>query len=267
MPEAAFPRPNALRRRDCLAALGAALALGGCASRGSRESAGLVPPLVPGNPVAAFSSCERTGELPPGWEPYVLRRDLPRTDYRIGDRSGERALFAGGRGVSSGLRCNVQLPMTASPRVRWRWLAEQVPAGMNCGDDDTDDAPARVGIGFDGDLADLAFRQRAFYDLVELVTGQRLPFATLMYVWDAQLPVGTVVNNARTDRIRYLVVDSGPAGAGRWRAHERDIAADYRRVFQEPLPRTISSVGLVTDSDDLKVDVSTWYGDITLHAA
>lgn len=98
---------------------------------------------------------------------------------------------------------------------------------------------------------------------MHLITGQRLPYATLMYVWDAQLPVGTVVNYARFSRIRYLVVESGREAAGRWLRYERNLVEDFRHVFGEE-PGWVGSVGLMTDSDDLKVDVETWYGDIRL---
>ena len=80
---------------------------------------------------------------------------------------------------------------------------------------ETDDSPARLVLAFDGDERDLSARDRAVFELVHLITGERLPYATLMYVWDAQLPVGTIVNYSRTSRIRYLVVESGPARAGR----------------------------------------------------
>ena len=216
--------------------------------------------------VARFSRSPALDMLPPGWEPYVLRRDLPPTDYRVVSLEGQRVLQACGLGVSSGLRCAVQADVRATPWLRWQWRAVEVPAGMNVSHDDTDDAPARVIVAFDGDHAQLSLKDRAFYEFVELVTGQRLPYATLMYVWDAQLPVGTVVRNARTGRIRYLVVESGPARAGRWLPYRRNLAQDFRLAFGEEAG-AITSVGVLTDSDDLKVDVQAWYGDISLDAA
>ena len=45
--------------------------------------------------------------------------------------------------------------------------------------------------------------------LAEALTGERPPYATLVYVWDATAPVGTVIINPRSDRIRKIVVDSG----------------------------------------------------------
>jgi hypothetical protein len=150
-----------------------------------------------------------------------------------------------------------------TPRLRWQWRADAVAAGMCVAVPDGDDSPARIVLSFDGDQGQLSLRDRAFFDLVELLTGQRLPHATLMYVWDARLPVGTIVSYARTDRIRYLVAESGAARAGRWLSYERDLRDDYRRAFGT-VPGTITGVGVLTDSDDLKVPVEAWYGDISL---
>ena len=105
-----------------------------------------------------------------------------------------------------------------------------------------------------------------FYEQVELFTGIRLPFATLTYVWDGQLPVGRVVPYSRTSRIQYQVVESGSARAGQWLSYERNVFDDFARVFGQVPPGRIVSVGVLTDSDDLKNEVEAWYGDIGLFA-
>lgn len=250
--------PTLHSRRHWLAtaiALGAGLA--GCAS----------PPAT-GNAqasIAPFSSCPQGLPFPGEWAPYVLRRDLPRTDYEVADVGDRRVLRARGHGSSSGLRHALQADARQTPWLRWDWRVDEVPPDMSVRNPDTDDSPARMVVSFDGDAADLPLKDRAFFDLVELLTGQRLPYATLMYVWDAQLPVGALLSYARTSRIRYLVVESGAARAGRWLAQERHLQADFHRAFGEPAGR-ITSVGVLTDSDDLKVQVGAWYGDIRLEA-
>ena len=55
----------------------------------------------------------------------------------------------------------------------------------------------------------------------------------------------------------------GPQRLGRWLSYERNVLADYERVFGEP-PGRISSVGVLTDGDALKTRLEAWYGDITL---
>lgn len=249
--------PDELRRTLLRAASLAMLGLGGCATVRRREP----PPQV----VAPFSTAPDTNRLPSGWDELVLRRDLPRTRYELADLLGRRVLHASGHGAS-GLRCKVRVDPLTHHWLEWSWRTRDVPAGMNVKRSETDDSPARLAVAFQGDERRLAFRDRALFELVELITGERLSYATLMYVWDAQLPVGTVANYARTSRIRYLVVESGRERTGRWLRYRRDLVADFRQVFSED-PGVVESVGVITDGDDLHVDLDTWYGDIRLAPA
>lgn len=251
---AAASRPDPLRRALLGVPSVVALALAGCVS---------LPRELPRR-VAPFSTARELHGLPRGWEEVVMRRDLPVTDYRLVELDGHRVLHASGRGASA-LRCRLHADPQAVPWIRWSWRTREVPPGMGVHGSEIDDSPARVIAAFQGDELSLSLRDRAFFDLVHLITGQRLPYATLMYVWDAQLAVGTVVNYSRTSRIRYLVVENGYDRAGRWLHYERDLVEDFRHVFGED-PGWVASVGLMTDSDDLQVDVETWYGDIELAA-
>ena len=248
------PPPDPVRRALLASAAIGAIGVAGCATAPQREIPRTVTPF----------STAPSGKLPRNWEDLVVRRDLPRTDYRVGEIDGRRALHASGHGAS-GARCLVNADPAATPILRWSWRTRAVPAGMCVKDSDTDDSPARVAVAFAGDESRLSWKERALSELVQLVSGERLPYATLMYVWDAQLPVGTVVDYARTARIKYLVVESGGARAGRWLDYSRDVAADFRHAFGEE-PGTITSVGVMTDGDDLKAELDTWYGDIALKA-
>jgi hypothetical protein len=84
-----------------------------------------------------------------------------------------------------------------------------------------------------------------------------------MYVWCNKRPPGTVISSPRTDRIRTLVVESGPAKLNRWLDYERDIDADYRRAFGEA-PGALVGIGLMTDSDNTRSEVQAWYGPLQL---
>lgn len=252
-------RPSNVADRTRRALLGVppllALALAGCAIP-KREIAGAMAP---------FSTASALERLPRGWEDLVLRRDLPRTDYQLAVVDGRRVLRASGHGAS-GVRCRLQVAAREMRKLQWSWCTREVPPGMSVGRSETDDSPARVAIGFHGDEQRLSARDRALYELVQLITGERLPFATLMYVWDGQLPPETVVGYARTARIQYVVVESGPERAGRWIRYERDLVDDFRSVFGGD-PESIESVGVMTDGDDLQIDLETCYGDIRLSAA
>ena len=246
--------PDLHRRTWCLGAA-AALGLGGCATT--------PPPAAPRRPNAPqpFSTSLGIGGLPTGWYAEQLRRNLPATHYALTDRDGRRVVHAVAESSTSALRCAVDINPAQQPWLEWAWRVDAVPANATVADDDRDDSPARVMVAFDGNAALIPLRDRLFHDQVELFTGVLLPFAMLMYVWDGQAPTESVLTYARSSRIRYLVVESGSGATGQWRHYRRNVVDDYRRVFGAA-PGRISSVGVATDSDDLKGHSEAWYGDL-----
>jgi Protein of unknown function (DUF3047) len=249
---------DAQRRRLCFGWAGGAL-LGGCTTLRPHEAAAFseVMPLSGG--------AGGTG-LPSGWRPYIMRPDRVRTVYDCVRRDDRVALHAVADSAASGLACAVDIDPRSRPWLRWQWRVDTIDARATVADEDTEDTAARIVVAFDGDMSRLSLRDRIFYEQVELFTGNVLPFATLTYVWDGSLPVGKVLPYARSARIRYDVVESGAARVGQWLAYERNVLADYERVFGEPASGHVRSVGVLTDSDDLKTHAEAWYADIGLHA-
>ena len=75
----------------------------------------------------------------------------------------------------------------------------------------------------------------------------------------------TLIVNPRTDRIRKIVVESGPARLKQWLAYRRDVRADYERAFGEP-PGGLQGIAIMTDSDNTRGFAQAWYGEIRLEA-
>ena len=259
------------RRRWLAGALGLgsmAAGLGGCATAPdgtASPTADSAPAAVtpPAPQVVPFSDAS-PGQPPAGWQPYAMRKDLSRTRYTV-VRDGQRqVLNARAAASATGLRCAVQIDPAELGQLQFSWRVRDVPPQADVSEAVRDDCPARLILAFDGDDTRLPLRERLLFDQVELFTGQRLPYATLMYVWDGgRHAVESVHRNHRSTRIQYLTVESGAQRAGRWLHYQRDVVADYRRVFGEA-PGQIMGVGVLTDADALKLQLEAWYGDITL---
>ena len=82
-------------------------------------------------------------------------------------------------------------------------------------------------------LDKLGLIERNLLRLARAASGEKLPSATLCYVWDATLATGTLLPNAYTPRVRLIVVNSGEQRLGQWVSHARDLAADFQRAFGE----------------------------------
>ena len=78
--------------------------------------------------------------------------------------------------------------------------------------------------------------------------------------------MGTVVPNPHTDRIRQLVIESGPSRLAQWVDFDRDVKADFVHAFGE-MPGTLHSLGIMTDSNNTGTTVDAWYGPIPLRFA
>jgi Protein of unknown function (DUF3047) len=211
---------------------------------------GCVTPPRPGDDAAA-------GE---GWHdvPFPGKR---RTEYRWEKLEGERVLTARARASASMYRRRLAAPQAAHQGVSFGWWVQTLPEGGDVGAVEASDAAARVMFAFGGDVARLSARNQLLFDLARTLTGEVPPYATLSYVWDVAQPVGSVVIHPRSDRLRKIVVESGPQGLRQWRSYRRSLAADYRRVFAEE-PGPLLAVAVMTDGDNTGSTLTTRYRDI-----
>jgi hypothetical protein len=148
-------------------------------------------------------------------------------------------------------------------QLGFSWMVPALIAGADMGVRGLDDSPVRLILAFEGDRNQFSGKNSMLNELARLVTGEEMPYATLMYVWCNQRPVGSVIQNPRTDRIRKIVVESGPQGLMQWRSYERNIRADFVHAFGEP-PGALVAIGLMTDSDNTHSNAVAWYGPISL---
>jgi hypothetical protein len=215
----------------------------------------------PFNTVQAFSLSSVGATAPPGWEPWILSRFLARTQYGIVDHEGERVLAAKANVSASGLLQPLDLATADYPFISWRWKVPQLIPGANNASRVGDDSPVRVIVAFDGDKSKLDFEDQALGRTVKLFSGREMPYATIQYIWENQLPPETVLENVRTSRSKMLVVESGAGRLGQWLTFKRNVRTDYQRLFGEPAGPIIF-VGVMTDSNATGTETSAYYGDI-----
>jgi hypothetical protein len=198
----------------------------------------------------------------PSWHARALPGKRP-TRYAVSFDGHEAAIEAQADASASMLRHALRREPEALGKLGFSWRVPALMEAADVRDRDREDAVVRVLLAFEGSEGRLSPANRLLFDLAEGVTGERPPYATLMYVWDRHAPAESVVVNARTDRIRQIVVESGPAGLASWRHYERDIAADFRRAYGEA-PGPLVGVGLMTDADNTGARARALYGPVCL---
>jgi len=240
--------------------------LAGCATghRSPEAAAGPgVDAFIQASGWATQTQVAWTAPAPP-WTHKTFGDRQP-TVYRPSLHGGRAALHAHSAAGNSTVRLSVQPAQGTQPdRLRFSWFVPALIEQADLRDRDVDDAVARIILSFDGDRAQhFSARDHMLSELAWLITGEPLPYATLMYVWDNRYPVGTVIPNPHTTRIQQLVVETGAARLGQWVDIERDVQADFRHAFGEA-PGPLHSVGLMTDSNNTGATAQAWYGPLTL---
>lgn len=254
----------AARRSWLRAALAVpAAALSGCAllTPDSDEDEGEAAPIASDDlSDSEWARAARLTDDNPGWWHLRFRGRKP-SRYTATSHAGRPALHALSEGGSSVMRQRMRRDAARASRLAFSWWTDALPDGFDVRSRETDDAVARVIVTFDADRARFTARDAMLSELAQLVTGEPLPAATLEYLWDAALPVGTVLVSSYSTRVRYLVVESGAARLSQWVEIERDVQADFARAFNEP-PAAITGVGLMTDANDTLSRAQAWYGPL-----
>jgi hypothetical protein len=187
--------------------------------------------------VSAFSS-----EGLVGWETKSFKGA---TEYSLVRDDGRTVVKAISKGTASGLIKKVKLDPNSFRYLRWSW---KIAGIVKNGDETTkagDDYAARVYVVFPG---------RFFWQT-----------KAINYIWANRMARSEAIPNAFTSHAMMLAVESGPERAGQWLTEERDILADYRRLFGEE-PRELGAIAIMTDTDNTGGEATAWYGDITISA-
>jgi hypothetical protein len=233
-----------------------ALVSTGCAMRSSSPHATPVPHTLP----LVFQADQKAR-----WEPVLIPGKL-RTAFQLDRHQGRPSLLARSEGSASMLRQRLDIQPGQLGRLKFEWQVANLIEGADMTRRDQEDSPVRIVLAFDGDRQLFSPRDAALSELTRALTGEPMPYAVLMYVWSNDQPVGTVIHNPRTDRIRKIVVESGAARVGQWLQYERDVRADFQGAFGEP-PQTLQSIGIMTDTDNTRGRTRAWYGRMVLEPA
>ena len=201
------------------------LALAFLASRSAAESL----------PVSHFSS-----EGLSGWEVKSFKGN---TEYRMTRDSGQSVVAAVSNGSASGMVKKIRFNPLKYRYLHWRWkIAHTVKGGdekVKAGDD----YAARVYVIFPG---------RFFWQM-----------KAINYIWANKLAQGASIPNAYTSNAQMIAVESGNEKAGQWVTEERDLFADYRKLFGVD-PQEAEAIAIMTDTDNTGTVAEAWYGEISL---
>jgi len=211
--------------------------------------------------VGKFSAATAGDTLPPDWKPLTFKKIEKHTTYTLVKDSDTVAIKAVAEASASGLTREIKINPKEYPILQWRWKVNNILKKGDVRTKEGDDYPARIYITFEYDPSKLSFFERVQYETVKILYGQYPPFGAINYIWESKAPVGTIVPNPYTDRVKMIVVESGLAKVNQWVNEERNVYEDYNKVFGDE-PPMISGVAIMTDTDNTGESAIAYYGDI-----
>ena len=231
------------------AAVLAMLTLGGCANLPTPQTA-----------ASGAGTPPSTSSMWQGWRLHLLPGKRP-THYHIDQHEGRSVVLATSERAVSLFRKNERIEPDQLGALQFSWKVPQLISGADLAQRDKADSPARLVLAFEGDRSTFSMKNSMLSELSLALTGEPMPYATLMYVWSNAETVGAVLKDPNTDRIRKLVVASGPSQLNQWLHVERDVARDFVKAFGEA-PGALLSMALMTDTDNTGSMAKAYYGPV-----
>lgn len=226
-----------------------------------KSSAWTQSPVKEGAASGATATAD-SSQLTPQWHHHKMPGKLP-TQYVYARIDGRDAMAVQASSSASLLKQKIHIPATELGKVKFSWKVPALIADADLAVREADDSPVRVVLAFEGDRTKFSAKNAMLSELSHAITGEPMPYATLVYEWCNTRAPGTVILNPRTDRIRKIVVESGSRNLNQWLDYERDIRADFEKAFGE-MPGALIGVGIMTDTDNTRSTARAWYGKVKL---
>jgi hypothetical protein len=218
--------------------------------------------------VTPFSSA-RGAQAPQPWRFTNLPNKTP-TRFEVVQEGAQKVLKVEADQSYGNLVHATRVPLNPSTTLAWRWRVDTFVEDANLRTRAGDDGAAKLCVFFDFPAERLSFGERTRLALARRTTGEEVPSEALCYVWDKKEAKGTALVNAFTQRMRMVVLESGPAAdRSAFVSERRSLLADYKRAFGDEagdaLPDVVA-VAVSADADNTQGHGLAYFTDIDLRS-
>jgi hypothetical protein len=184
--------------------------------------------------------------VPEGWRRYETPFGNAQYDFTVVRDEAHHALDLKSAGDHSTIAKEIHVDLVDTPLLRWQWKVVRLPPGADLRQRATSDATGHLFV---------------VWPRFPALVRSRL----IGYVWDPELPVGSIVQSRKTGTVTFIVVRSGGQALGRWLDEERDLVQDYRGLFGETAPPP-QALALSIDTNDTRTAAEALFGRIAFVA-
>lgn len=179
------------------------------------------------------------------WEEKVFKNKVV---YRIEKENGMSYVRALSDKAASALYYRIKLDAKNDrPVVTWKWRVEKFPTKAfpeSLEAKDKDDFAARVFVIFPA----------------MFITNWKV----LEYVWSETIPVGTTGTSEYSKNIKLIVLQQGLGKDKQWFTEERDVYADYVKLFGRPPEYNVGAIAIMTNTEHTGTSADAMYADIEI---
>lgn len=209
-----------------------------------------------------FSKANLADITPMGWTPLNFPSIEKKSAYFLFRENNQIIIKAVSNGGASGIFKKLDIDTIQYPLLSWRWKVENILHKGNVMSKQGDDYSARIYVSFNYDPEKLTGMEKVKYKLYTFVHDEPPPLAVINYVWGNKAPIGTIVPNAYSTRVKMIVVESGTKNINKWMSVQRNVFEDYKKAFGD-MPDSISGIAIMTDTDNTGESAVAYYGDIS----
>ncbi len=150
--------------------------------------------------------------------------------------------------------------------IQFQWRLDKALSQASFKDKSTEDAALKVCASFDMPADRMPAGERTLFKLAQFFSRDKLPTATLCYVWANSEELGSIHASPTTARVRYMALDTAASPLKTWKQHKRNLSDDFLKAFgaESPTVPAITAIIVGADADNTQDTSLGYVADIVL---
>jgi hypothetical protein len=217
--------------------------------------------------IPAFS--KTAGKEPPKpWQIVGLpdRYNKPVTQFELIDMEGDHVLQVKAEKSWGSLALPSTDTIKPGTMLRWRWRLDQPLPQSDIHAKATEDSALKVCVSFAMPVENVPSSERLLFKLAQTFSREKIPTATICYVWGGKEAIGYEQRSLFTKRVQFVVVANETTPLKAWQSKERNLHADFLKLFgqESGTVPALSAMIIGADADNTQGSSLGYVGDVQL---
>lgn len=206
--------------------------------------------------------------VPPPWLVVGMpdRFNKPLTQFELADIDGQHALKVHADKSWGTLVHTVSDSVKPNTLLRWRWRLDQPLPKSDIHAKATEDSALKICLSFAMPEDNIPAGERTMFKFVKFMTREKIPSATLCYIWGGKEVIGYEQASLFTARVRFVVIANETTPLKTWASKERNVYADFLKAFgqEASVVPALIAITIGADADNTQGSSLGYVGDVQL---